>query len=129
MFKDTHAFSGFSVDDVAAAKAFYGDTLGLEVEADEMGLKLHIAGGNNIFIYQKDDHIPASFTILNFPVANIDEAIEKLTAKGVVMERYENMPAPLDDKGVLRGLKAGMGPDIAWLKDPAGNVLAVLQDS
>ena len=128
MLKDSNAFSGFSVDDLAAAKTFYGDTLGVDVRQDEMGLHLHIAGGNPIFVYLKDDHQPATFTILNFPVADIDSAVETLAAKGVVFERYDNMPADQDEKGILRGRAANMEPDIAWFKDPAGNILSVLQD-
>lgn len=130
MLKDSHAFSGFSVSDIPAAKAFYKDKLGVNVEDGPMGgLTLKLAGGNNIFIYDKPDHTPADFTILNFPVDNIDKVIDGLEAKGVVFEHYEGLPAPQDEKGVLRGLAAKQGPDIAWFKDPAGNVLAILQDS
>jgi catechol 2,3-dioxygenase-like lactoylglutathione lyase family enzyme len=128
MLKDSKAFSGFSVNDLAKAKDFYGQTLGLDVKRDDMGLTLNISGGNHVFVYQKDDHRPADFTILNFPVENIDQAIDELTGKGVKFERYDNMPAPQDEKGVLRGLAADMGPDIAWFKDPAGNVLSILQE-
>lgn len=125
MFKDTKAFHGFSVKDTAAAKAFYQDVLGLEVEDGSMGLTLKLAGSVPTFIYQKDDHIPATYTILNFPVDNIDETIDALTAKGVTFEHYPEMT---DEKGVMRGLSQNMGPDIAWFKDPSGNILSILQD-
>lgn len=129
MLKDSEAFSGFSVDDLAKAKQFYGEALGLHVHEDDgMGLMLHFAGGGQHFIYQKDDHQPATFTVLNFPVDNIDIAIDELQKRGIQFERYDNMPEAQDEKGVLRGLKAGMGPDIAWFKDPAGNVLSILQN-
>lgn len=93
-----------------------------------MGLQLNTTGNNPIFIYQKDDHEPASFTILNFPVENIDEAVDGLVARGVTFERYEGFPFEQDEKGIAHGKAANMGPDIAWFKDPAGNVLAVLSD-
>ncbi|MBA3724341.1 MAG: VOC family protein [Candidatus Levybacteria bacterium] len=128
MFKDSKAFSGFSVNDIAKAKVFYAETLGLNVEDGPMGnLVLHLTGGNSIFIYPKDDHTPATFTILNFPVDIIDEAVDTLTKAGVQFEKYEGEMAT-DEKGILRGIAAGMGPDIAWFKDPAGNVLSVLQE-
>jgi predicted enzyme related to lactoylglutathione lyase len=127
MFKDTRAFSGFSVDDLGKAKEFYGNTLGLEVsEEKEMGvLALKIAGGTDIFVYPKDNHEPATFTILNFPVSDIDEAVDDLTAKGVRFERYDMPGFEPDAKGIVRGPD---GPPIAWFKDPAGNVLSVLED-
>ncbi len=128
MFDPKYAFSGFSVKDLQAAKSFYADTLGLKVEGDEMGLKLHLPGGATVFVYDKPDHQPAAYTMLNFSVANIDEATDELVKRGVLFERYDSMPAPQDDKGILRGLKAGMGPDIAWFKDPSDNILAVLQE-
>jgi predicted enzyme related to lactoylglutathione lyase len=127
MLKDSPAFSGFSVKDIAATKKFYNEVLGLDVSEDEMGLQLKITGSTPIYIYQKDNHEPATFTILNFPVEDIDSAIDGLVAKGIVFERYDNMPADQDEKGVLRGRAAGMGPDIAWFKDPSGNILSVLQ--
>jgi len=125
MLKDSYAFSGFSVNDIDAAKEFYGKTLGLEVEDNEMGLKLKVAGGHAVFVYQKDDHTPATYTILNFPVDDIDKAVEELKAKGVVFEQYPEMT---DEKGIARGKAANRGPDIAWLKDPAGNILSVLSN-
>ncbi len=124
MLQDSRAFSGFSVNDQSAAKEFYSQVLGLDVEENEMGLTLKIAGGNPIFVYPKDDHTPATYTILNFPVDDIDKAVDGLMAKGVTFEHYEDMHQ--DDKGVARGRAAGMGPDIAWFKDPAGNILSVL---
>jgi catechol 2,3-dioxygenase-like lactoylglutathione lyase family enzyme len=126
MFKDSHAFSGFSVNDQAAAKNFYGEVLGVEVSEDEMGLQLHLAGETTVFVYAKEDHTPANFTILNFPVDDIDAAVNTLAEKGVTMERYEGFPFEQDEKGIARGKAANMGPDIAWFKDPAGNTLAVL---
>jgi catechol 2,3-dioxygenase-like lactoylglutathione lyase family enzyme len=126
MLKDSHAFSGFSVSDQAAAKKFYADTLGLEVKEDGMGLHLHLAGGAEIFVYAKPDHEPASFTILNFPVKDIDAAVAELKAKGVKFEHYEGLNGPDDD--IARGRERNQGPDIAWFKDPAGNILAVLSN-
>jgi catechol 2,3-dioxygenase-like lactoylglutathione lyase family enzyme len=124
MFKDTKAFSGFSVNDLAAAKEFYSRILGLDVDEIPEGLVLKIAGGNGIFIYPKENHTPATYTILNFPVDDIDEAVDELTAKGVVFEQYEDIT---DEKGVARGASRNQGPDIAWFKDPAGNILSVLK--
>ena len=126
MFENSKAFSGFSVDDVPRAKAFYRETLGLNVSEDgEHGLLfLHLAGDRDTLIYPKPDHIPASFTVLNFPVDDIDAAVEELTARGVSFERYEGTEMETDEKGIFRG----GGPYIAWFKDPAGNVLSVLQD-
>lgn len=121
MFKDTKAFSGFAVDDVEAAKQFYGDTLGVEVTEEDDALLLHLGGGAEVFVYPKAEHEPAGFTILNFPVDDVDAAVDELTGRGVAFERYEGMPQ--DDKGIMRG----NGPDIAWFRDPAGNVLSVLK--
>jgi catechol 2,3-dioxygenase-like lactoylglutathione lyase family enzyme len=128
MFKAQAAFSGFSVDDQAKAKEFYTKKLGLELADDKMGLQLKLPGGGSLFIYPKDDHKPASFTVLNFVVGDIDKAVDELVGHGVKFEHYDNMPAPQDKKGIARGLSAGQGPDIAWFKDPAGNILSVLQD-
>jgi predicted enzyme related to lactoylglutathione lyase len=124
MFKDTKAFSGFAVNDLAVAKEFYGETLGLEVEQGGQGLRLKIAGGNPTFVYSKPDHVPATYTILNFPVDDIDKAVDKLTAAGVKFEHYGKLT---DARGIARGATTGGGPDIAWFKDPAGNILSVLQ--
>ena len=125
MLKDTKAFSGFSVSDLAAAKTFYGQTLGLEVEDIPAGLMLRIAGGNGTLVYPKSDHSPATYTILNFPVDNIDQAVDALTSRGVTFERYDNLT---DERGIARGIATQQGPDIAWFKDPAGNILSVLQE-
>ncbi len=130
MSKIVNTFSGFSVDDIAAAKQFYVETLGLGQKDSAMGLELSLPGGGRVFIYQKDDHQPATFTVLNFVVENIDEAVEELKNKDVNFEKYDlGNGAEQDEKGILRGVAAGMGPDIAWFKDPAGNVLSVLQES
>ncbi|HYU85242.1 MAG TPA: VOC family protein [Kribbellaceae bacterium] len=127
MFGNTKAFSGFSVDDLEAAKRFYGEVLGIEVEEANGLLTLQLDGGNRpTLVYPKDDHQPASYTTLNFPVDDIDAAVDALVAKGVTFERYEG--SPQDEKGVLRGKKLDMGPDIAWFTDPAGNILAVLSE-
>lgn len=124
MFKDTKAFSGFSVDDIDAARGFYGDTLGLDVSDVEMGglISLNVAGGTPIVVYPKPDHTPATFTILNFPVPDVDAAVDELTAKGIEMLRYDGFDQ--DEKGVARQ----EGPAIAWFNDPAGNVLSVLEE-
>jgi len=122
VFKKTKAFSGFAVDDVQKAKDFYGETLGLDVSEENGMLQLHIAGGRDILVYPKPDHTPASFTILNVPVDDIDKAVDELAARGVRFERYDAPES--DDKGIHRG----GGPFIAWFKDPAGNVLSVLQE-
>jgi catechol 2,3-dioxygenase-like lactoylglutathione lyase family enzyme len=122
MFTTTKAYSGFSVDDIAAAKRFYGETLGLDVSEDHGMLTLHIAGGGNILVYPKPDHIPASFTILNFPVDDIDQAVGELTKRGVRFERYDGTEQ--DERGIHREF----GPPIAWFTDPAGNVLSVIQE-
>jgi catechol 2,3-dioxygenase-like lactoylglutathione lyase family enzyme len=121
MFAPKGAFSGFSVDDLARAKAFYTQQLGLQVDEDGAGLTLHLPGGTSVFAYPKPDHQPATFTILNFEVDNIDQAVDELTSRGVTFERYAGIPA--DAKGIARG----EGPNIAWFKDPAGNILSVLE--
>jgi catechol 2,3-dioxygenase-like lactoylglutathione lyase family enzyme len=130
MFKDTKAFSSFSVNDVDTAKAFYQDKLGLEVKLVPMGedyslLELHIGGGK-IMVYPKPNHTPATFTILNFPVDDIEKAVDDLTGRGVKFEHYDTGELKTDEKGIARG--NGMGPDIAWFTDPAGNILSVLKD-
>ena len=126
MFKPESAFSGFSVNDLAKAKVFYAQTLRLKVDDEGVGMRLHLPDGGTVFAYPKDDHRPATFTILNFVVENIDEAVDELTNRGVQFEHYEEGPKT-DEKGILRGRALQMGPDIAWFKDPAGNTLAVLQ--
>jgi catechol 2,3-dioxygenase-like lactoylglutathione lyase family enzyme len=127
MLRDSPAFSGYSVSDQAVAKTFYEDVLGCSVTEDQMGLQLGFSNGHNVFLYEKADHVPATYTVLNFPVDSIDTTVDGLVEKGVTMERYDSVPAPQDEKGILRGKAAGMGPDIAWFKDPFGNVLAVLE--
>ena len=123
MLTTTGAFSGFSVDDQAAALAFYRDTLGVDVEETPMGLRLRLPG-TTVFLYEKADHQPATFTVLNFGVPDIDAAVAGLAAAGIELQRYPGMPQ--DELGILRGKAAGMGPDIAWFADPAGNILSVL---
>ena len=125
MFKNTRAFSGFSVNDIEKAKDFYGNTLGLEVENNEMGfLGIHLAGGTNIIAYPKPNHEPASFTILNFPVKDIHAAVDELTSRGVKFEQYDSPPIKTDAKGIAHDC----GPLVAWFKDPAGNVLSVIEE-
>ena len=126
MFQPKTAFSGFSVNDLPTAKAFYTQTLGLKVLEEGPGLIIHLPGGGTVIAYPKDDHQPATFTILNFEVDNIDEAVDELTSRGVSFERYTGMPQ--DQKGIMRGISQNMGPDIAWFKDPASNILSVLQN-
>lgn len=121
-------FSGFSVSDQKAAREFYGTTLGLAVEDGGMGLQISLPGGGKAFAYEKPNHEPASFTILNFVVTDIDEAVDDLVAKGVQFEQYNMPEIKQDEKGIARGRSVNMGPDIAWFKDPAGNILAVLQN-
>ena len=124
MLGDSPAFSGFSVNDLESARRFYTDTLGLRVaDVPEMGglLRLHLGSGADVLVYAKDDHTPASFTVLNFPVPDVEQAVDQLEARGVTFEHYENPPT--DEKGIMR---AG-GPLIAWFTDPAGNVLSVIQ--
>jgi predicted enzyme related to lactoylglutathione lyase len=123
MFGNTKAFSGFAVDDIGKAKQFYAETLGLEVTEENDLLTLHIAGDRSILVYPKPDHTPASFTILNFPVDDIETAVDQLAARGVVFERYEGTPIATDEKGIFHG----GGPLIAWFTDPAGNVLSVVE--
>jgi predicted enzyme related to lactoylglutathione lyase len=125
MLTDSKAYSGFAVDDLGKAREFYGETLGLKTEVlDESNglLSIHIAGGRDTLVYVKPDFEPATYTILNFPVDDVDEAVDGLTARGVTFERYEGFDQ--DDKGIARG----NGPDIAWFKDPAGNILSVLKE-
>ncbi len=121
MFRNTEAFSGFSVDDVQKAKRFYSEVLGLKVSEAHGMLTLHIVGDRNILVYPKPDHAPATFTILNFPVADIEGAVDNLMGRGVRLERYDGMDQ--DERGIFRG----GGPYIAWFTDPAGNVLSVIQ--
>jgi catechol 2,3-dioxygenase-like lactoylglutathione lyase family enzyme len=122
MFTNTKAFSGFAVPDLTKAKEFYGDTLGLKTSEEYGLLTLHIAGDRDVLVYPKPDHAPATYTILNFPVDDIGNVVDELAARGVQFERYDSMEQ--DERGIHRG----GGPYIAWFKDPAGNILSVLQE-
>jgi catechol 2,3-dioxygenase-like lactoylglutathione lyase family enzyme len=123
MFKTAKAFSSFSVPDIQKAKQFYGQTLGLDVSETNGLLGLQLAGGGSVMIYPKPNHTPASFTVLNFPVGNLEEVVDELAKRGVSFERYDMPDIKVDQKGIHRG----QGPDIAWFKDPAGNILSVLK--
>ncbi len=123
MLGKSKAFSGFAVPDIEKAKKFYGETLGLKVSEDHGLLTLHLAGGNNVLIYPKPNHVPATFTILNFPVDDVDLAVDELKKRGVRFEIYDLPDLKTDEKGIMRG----KGPTIAWFKDPAGNILSVLE--
>lgn len=126
MLGDTKAFSGFSVKDIAETRKFYEGVLGLKVSEEEgMGLDLHLANGTHVFLYPKDNHEPATFTVLNFPVEDIDAVVDDLSAKGVVFEKYDDFGQ--DEKGIARSDDPAKGPSIAWFKDPFGNILSVLQ--
>jgi catechol 2,3-dioxygenase-like lactoylglutathione lyase family enzyme len=122
MLENSKAFSGFAVNDLEAAKKFYGETLGLNVSEQNGLLTLHLAGSRDTLVYPKPDYVPATYTILNFPVDDIDAAVDELTRRGVTFERYEGMDQ--DDKGIARSV----GPAIAWFTDPAGNIMSVLQE-
>jgi catechol 2,3-dioxygenase-like lactoylglutathione lyase family enzyme len=126
--KAKSAFSGFSVDNADKAKEFYSKSLGLELDNDEMGLEFNLPGGGKVFIYPKDDHKPATYTVLNLVVDDINSAVDELTAAGVKFEHYDNMPGQQDKNGIMRGKAANQGPDIAWFKDPAGNILSVIEN-
>jgi catechol 2,3-dioxygenase-like lactoylglutathione lyase family enzyme len=125
VFKDKDAFSSFSVSDLREAERFYGQTLGLDVSRPMDQLQLNLRGGGRVFIYQKSDHVPADFTVLNFVVGNVEEAVGALTERGVRFEIYHRADLVTDERGILRG----PGPRIAWFKDPAGNVLSVLEET
>ena len=130
MLADSKAYSGIGVDDVEKAREFYGEKLGLKVSVldERFGLMtLHLAGDRDTLLYHSPGMTPASYTILNFPVDDIDKAVDGLAERGVVFERYDNLGFEQDEKRIARGREAGMGPDIAWFKDPAGNVLSVQQ--
>ncbi len=128
MFKHSKAFSSFSVDDLQKAKAFYSGVLGLDVKDNPMGIiELHLEDGNTILIYPKPNHEPATFTVLNFPIQNIDEAVDALTQKGVIFEQYSG-EIQTDEKGIARSPDPDKGPNIAWFRDPAGNILSVLEE-
>jgi catechol 2,3-dioxygenase-like lactoylglutathione lyase family enzyme len=125
MLKNSKAFSGFSAGDIAKEKEFYAGTLGLEVSESHGILTLHLAGGNDVIIYPKPNHVPATFTVLNFPVEDIDLAVNELTERGVQFEQYD-LPEIKTDK---KGIKRGNGPTVGWFKDPAGNILSVVEET
>ncbi len=125
MLKESKAFSGFSVNDIQKAKDFYGRTLGLQVSESHGLLTLQLAGGNKVLIYPKVNHAPATFTVLNFPVENVDESVDELAKRGVRFEIYDESDIKTDEKRIMRG----NGPTIAWFKDPAGNVLSVIEET
>ena len=125
MLKNSKAFSGFSANDIPRAKEFYAGTLGLTVSEDHGRLTLRLAGGNNVIVYPKPNHVPATFTILNFAVDDVDQAVDKLKKRGVRFEQYNQPDLKTDEKGIMRG----NGPTIAWFKDPAGNILSVIEKS
>ncbi|ASU35391.1 VOC family protein [Mucilaginibacter xinganensis] len=127
MFKNTKAFSGFSVNDMQKAKDFYNGKLGISITENQMGIMtLKLAGGTDVVVYPKPNHEPATFTILNFAVADVDNAVDGLTQLGIKFEQYDFGDIKTDEKGIMRG--NGYGPDIAWFKDPAGNILSVLKE-
>ena len=123
MLEASKAFSGFSANDIGKAKEFYGKTLGLKVSESHGVLMLHLAGDNIVLVYPKPNHVPATFTVLNFPVKDVDQAVNELTKRGVRFEIYDLPDIKTDKKGIMRG----KGPTIAWFKDPAGNILSVLE--
>jgi len=125
MLKDSKAFSGFSARDIQKVKEFYAGTLGLDVSESHGLLTLHLAGGNNVLIYPKPNHVPATFTVLNFPVPDVDRAVDDLTKRGIRVEQYDLPEIKTDKKGIMRG----NGPTIAWFKDPAGNILSVIEET
>lgn len=125
MFKPLQTYNGFSINNLAAAKQFYSEVLGLQVTEEGPGMRIQHLGGGSAIAYVKDDHEPASYTVMNLEVPNIDEAVNNLREAGVQFERYTGMSQ--DEQGVMRGLSSGEGPDIAWFKDPSGNILSVLQ--
>jgi catechol 2,3-dioxygenase-like lactoylglutathione lyase family enzyme len=125
MLRDSKAFSGFSVADVQTAKKFYSETLGLDVTESHGVVTLRLAGGHKVLIYPKPNHVPATFTVLNFPVKDVDLAVDELTKRGVRFEMYDLRNLKTDKKGIMRG----NGPTIAWFKDPAGNILSVIEEA
>jgi catechol 2,3-dioxygenase-like lactoylglutathione lyase family enzyme len=131
MLQDSNStFSGFSTNDLAEAKDFYVNTLGLKPVDGEMGLMLDLPGGGQLFIYEKADHQPATFTVLNFVVDDIEKKVKELKDKGIKFEEIDfgSDGGATDEKGIMRGKAANQGPDIAWFKDPAGNFLAILEN-
>jgi len=128
VFHHAKPFSGFSVNSLDQARSFYHDTLGVDIDETPMGmLQLKIDDDTKVFVYEKPDHAPATFTILNFVVEDIDTAVDELASKGITFERYPDMPTTQDEKGIMRSRGANTGPSIAWFKDPAGNILALIQ--
>ena len=125
MLRDSKAFSGFSVADIQTAKEFYSETLGLDVTESHGVVTLRLAGGHKVLIYPKPNHVPATFTVLNFPVKDVDLAVDELTKRGVRFEMYDLRNLKTDKKGIMRG----NGPTIAWFKDPAGNILSVIEEA
>ena len=125
MLRDSKAFSGFSVADIQTAKKFYSETLGLDVTESHGVVTLRLAGGHKVLIYPKSNHVPATFTVLNFPVKDVDLAVDELTKRGVRFEMYDLRNLKTDNKGIMRG----NGPTIAWFKDPAGNILSVIEEA
>ena len=125
MLEASKAFSGFSANDIEKAKEFYGKTLGLKVSESHGLLMLHLAGDNNVLIYPKPNHVPATFTVLNFPVKDVDQAVDELTKRGVRFEIYDLPDIKTDKKGIMRG----NGPTVAWFKDPSGNILSVIEEA
>ncbi|CAN5318631.1 VOC family protein [soil metagenome] len=128
MLNSPNIFTSFSTNDIDRTRSFYADTLGLDVEKMSIGLSISLAGGGKVFVYPKPDHTPASFTILNFPVENIDDAVTELKSKGVTFESYKGQIAT-DENDILRSDDPSQGPSIAWFKDPAGNILSVLESA
>lgn len=125
--KNSNAFSGFSVNDLTKARTFYEKILGLEIEQDnDMKFELNLVGGSRVFVYAKKDHSPATFTVLNFSVTDIDKIVDELKSKGVKFEHYD-VDVKTDKKDIMRGKSNGQGPDIAWCKDPSGNILSIIE--
>lgn len=127
MYMFVGAYSGYSSNKIEESKQFYSEVLGLKLK-EQMGGFGYEVGGQKVFVYPKDDHQPATFTVFSFVVEDITAAVDALVAKGVVFERYDSLPAPQDERGILRGKDAGYGPNIAWMRDPAGNILAVTEE-
>jgi hypothetical protein len=125
MLKESKAFSGFSAGDILKVKEFYGATLGLDVSESHGVLTLRLEGGNNVIIYPKPNHVPATFTVLNFPVKDVDLVVDELKKRGVRFEHYDLPNLKTDEKGIMRG----NGPSIAWFKDPAGNILSAIDEA
>lgn len=123
MFKASHAFSGFSVNDIPKAKEFYAKTLGMQVTEEQGVLHLRVGGDADVLVYPKPNHTPATFTILNIPVPDVEEAVDELSKRGVRFERYDQPGLETNEKGIMRG----NGPTIAWFKDPAGNIISVTE--